>query len=238
MISDQYNVVVSDATIFSCIRNINFEFINATEKIVLFENPVIKFDLNFYDFLKNELFKKYLIDLLDYSTYIYNQKFSNEKYVSGFILHAKYSRKDVCRILNWDKDEQSTIYGYKIKHGTCPIFVTYHKEDSIVKSTMYADKFISNEEFEWMSRSRRTLNSNEIIKILSSENNLRIPLFIKKSNDEGNDFFFMGDLTPKASFQTYMPDDNGKSLPVVKIHFNISHPVDDSLFEYLTANGK
>ncbi len=35
----------------------------------------------------------------------------------------------LCRLLNWDKDESSTLYGYKYKYGTCPIFITFHKDD-------------------------------------------------------------------------------------------------------------
>ena len=58
----------------------------------------------------------------------------------GLSLYQKYSRKDICRLLNWEKDESSTVYGYKIKYDTCPIFVTYHKKEDIAKSTMYDDK--------------------------------------------------------------------------------------------------
>lgn len=32
-------------------------------------------------------------------------------------LYQKYSRKDVCRILNWERDDSSTIYGNKIKNN-------------------------------------------------------------------------------------------------------------------------
>ena len=35
-------------------------------------------------------------------------------------LYEKYSRKDACKLLNWNADESSTMYGYKPKHNTCP----------------------------------------------------------------------------------------------------------------------
>ena len=57
-------------------------------------------------------------------------------------------------MLNWEKDESSTVYGYKIKYDTCPIFVTYHKKEDIAKSTMYEDAFVNNQIFSWMTRSR------------------------------------------------------------------------------------
>jgi len=77
------------------------------------------------------------------------------------VLYQKYSRKDICRLLNWSQDDSSTIYGYKIKHGTCPIFVTYEKQDDISNSMKYADEFINNKRFSWMTRSRVTLESRE-----------------------------------------------------------------------------
>ena len=46
-----------------------------------------------------------------------------------FCVIQKYSREDVCRILGWEKDESSTLYGYKVDYVAkeCPIFVTYDK---------------------------------------------------------------------------------------------------------------
>ena len=29
----------------------------------------------------------------------------------GFVLYEKYYRKDVCRLLNWDRDMSSVMYG-------------------------------------------------------------------------------------------------------------------------------
>lgn len=35
--------------------------------------------------------------------------------------------------------DSSTIYGYRTKHGTCPIFVTYHKKDAVDSSVDYGE---------------------------------------------------------------------------------------------------
>ena len=81
--------------------------------------------------LLNEYFKNYLLDSLNYAIKKFNDSFSRDKYYNGFLLYQKYSRKDVCRILNWEKDDSSTMYGYRIKNNTCPIFVTYEKTNDI-----------------------------------------------------------------------------------------------------------
>ena len=53
-----------------------------------------------------------------------------------------------------------------------------------------------------MSKSKRTLASNDVQAIQDSHvTGMRMPLFVKKHNGEGQDFYYMGDVTPlEASF--------------------------------------
>ena len=100
----------------------------------------------------------------------------------NLVLYQKYSRRDVCRILNWEKDDSSTIYGYRIKYGTCPIFVTYEKKDDISETTKYEDQFIDPQVFSWMTRSRVSLDSTESQEIIHhDENGLKIYLLFKST---------------------------------------------------------
>jgi superfamily II DNA or RNA helicase/HKD family nuclease len=233
IVLEKYGTSVSDATIQSCIKNLNFEFINAPEKIVRLDGDSISFENSFLALLKNDAFKLFIEDTLNYAQTMYETRFNKSYYVDGFILYQKYSRRDVCRILNWERDEHSTMYGYKVKNGTCPIFVNYHKEEDIVSTTKYNDRFVNNYEFEWMSRSRRTLESKEIVDIQNYKNGLRLSLFVKKSNDEGNDFYYIGDVTPIKFEETTMPDDAGKPVSVVKVNFSLNQPVEDAIYDYL-----
>jgi hypothetical protein len=138
--------------------------------------------------------------------------------------------------LNWDKNEESTMYGYSIKYNTCPIFVNYHKEENIAASTKFEDKFINNSHFQWFSKPRRNMDSKDVSAIKNHNNSLRLSLFIKKSNGEGSDFYYMGDVKPiDESFEiTTILDDHGKSVSVVKVIFKLNQPVEDSLYDYLT----
>jgi len=231
LMQNKYGINLSDKTIESCLGNINFEFIKAQEKIVYKEKEKIRFQDSFLTLLQNDDFKEWLIDALDYAEIIYDRSFDKAKYVDGFILYHKYSRKDVCRILNWKEDEHTTVYGYKVKNGTCPIFVNYHKEEGIVSTTKYNDRFLSQHEFEWMSKSQRTLESKDILQI--QKESPRLPLFIKKNNDEGSDFYYMGEVKPIKFEQTTIKDDNGKSVPIVKVNFALNPAVDFSLYQYL-----
>jgi hypothetical protein len=60
-------------------------------------------------------------------------------------------------------------------------------------------------------------------------------LFIKKNNDEGMDFYYMGEVSPELNQveQTTMMNDSGKQLPVVKIRFNLADPVTSTMYNYL-----
>ena len=151
-------------------------------------------------------------------------------------LHAKYSRKDVCKLLNWDKDESATVYGYRTKHGTCPIFVTYHKKDEVKASVNYGDKFLSPDLFTWYSKNNRTLNSKEVQSIIQAkENDIDIHLFVKKDDDEGTDFYYLGRGLPdkQSVSEDLILNENAKELPIVHMNMVMEYPVENRLYDYL-----
>jgi hypothetical protein len=88
-----------------------------------------------------------------------------------------------------------------------------------------------------MSKSKRKLNSPDVMAIRNSYNGLRLPLFIKKNNDEGTEFYYMGDVTPQEeSFeQTSMPTETGKDVSVVKVIFNMEVPAKHDMYKYLVS---
>jgi SOS-response transcriptional repressor LexA len=183
-------------------------------------------------------FKHFLLDSADYSIYEFNRLFDTDKWQNGFVLYRKYSRKDVFRILNVAENPVAqNVGGYLVSPDKehCPIFVNYHKEDHISESTKYEDEFVNNKEFDWMSKSNRTVNSNDVKSILGQNGPIRLPLFIKKNNDEGMDFYYMGNVTPELNQveQTTMPNDGGKQLSVLKIRFNLTDPLTSSMYNYL-----
>jgi SOS-response transcriptional repressor LexA len=79
------------------------------------------------------------------------------------------------------------------------------------------------------------LSSNDVRSILGHNGPIRLPLFIKKNNDEGMDFYYLGEVIPELNQveQTTMSNDSGKQLPVVKIRFNLADPVTDNMYNYL-----
>ena len=125
-------------------------------------------------------------------------------------------------------------YGYKTETSydeyTCPIFVTYKKDENISETTKYEDVFIDNSLFSWMSRSRRTSESTEVATIIDQpQNNIKVMLFIKKDDAEGSDFYYLGKMNYNSHEDTKMK--SGES--VVNIRFNMESPVPQNLYNYL-----
>jgi hypothetical protein len=114
--------------------------------------------------------------------------------------------------------------------------VTYEKDDNISASTKYEDEFINNTHLKWFSKRSRYLKSKDVTEIRNHNNSLRLLLFIKKSDNEGNDFYYLGDVKPiDESFEeTTILDKNGINVSVVKVIFKLNKPVEDSLYDYLT----
>lgn len=247
----KYRYSISDKTIKSCVSNLNFEFVREKKGgKMLSAKEIYELDIlwitngNFVfskafnaNFIQTD-FKRFLLDSVAYSIYEFDRLFDVEKWHNGFVLYRKYSRKDVFRILNVSENPVAqNVGGYLVSPNNdhCPIFVNYHKEKHISESTKYEDEFVNNREFDWMSKSNRTLSSNDVQSILGQNGSIRLPLFIKKNNDEGMDFYYMGEVSPELNQvkQTTMSNDNGKKLPVVKIRFNLSNPVTSIMYDYL-----
>ncbi len=247
----KYHYTISDETIKSCVSNLNFEFVREKKggkmlsakeiydiDLLSIEQGNFVFSGTFIKHLNHAEFKRFLLDSIEYSIYEFDRLFDADKWQNGFVLYRKYSRKDVFRILNVSENPVAqNVGGYLVSpdNAHCPIFVNYHKEDHISESTKYEDEFVNNKEFDWMSKSNRTLSSNDVQSILGQNGPIRLPLFIKKNNDEGMDFYYMGEVSPELDQvqQTTMPNDHGKQLSVVKIRFNLADPVAQNMYNYL-----
>ena len=80
------------------------------------------------------------------------------------------------------------------------------------------------------------MKSKDVNEIKNHNNSLRLLLFVKKSDNEGNDFYYMGDVKPNDETfeETTILDKNNISVSVVKVIFKLNQPVEDSLYDYLT----
>lgn len=152
----------------------------------------------------------------------------------------KYTRKDACRLLGWEKDQSSTIYGYKTAYGTCPLFITYAKSQDIDDGIKYEDEFLNSQTMRMFTRHPRKIDSAEVQTMVqgNASGELKMPLFVKKSDDEGTDFYYLGlvDIDQKSLRQESMVVNDGKIDPVVTMNLILEKPVQYSLYLNLTRD--
>jgi superfamily II DNA or RNA helicase len=245
---NRWQIMIDTEDILSTVNTINGRFLNGIEKynlkdyLIDFKNNEITITDYFKAFLSNDNSNVFVCDAIHFAyDFFIDEYYRPKDYRNGFYLYKKYSRKDVARILKWEKDYSSTMYGYMLRNNSLPIFVTYHKNDKISSSTQYEDYFISRNIFNWMSKNNRNLDSKEIVAIRGQEHSgLHIPLFIKKSDDEGSDFYFIGNLRFDAKEmkmeETFIENDKGKKLPIVNITFAIEDTVKKDLYRYFVKD--
>ncbi len=247
----KYGYNLTDESINSFLVNLNFEFIREKKDgkllsakeiynldIVSIKNNFFEFSNAFSSHLTKQQFKLYLLDSTKYSINEFDRLFQLDTWRNGFTLYRKYSRKDVFRILNFSENPVAqNVGGYLVSHNNedCPIFVNYHKESHISESTKYEDRFLNRNEFLWMTKSNRTIQSNDVISILGKKGPIRLPLFVKKDNDEGMDFYFMGEVSPQLEKvkETTIKNDAGKNLPIVQIQFKLKDSVATNIYNYI-----
>lgn len=236
----QNNLTADPATLNSVIAVLSLEFFTEAETskyggvpIVTFEDDVYSLNKKFLAaFDANLIFNCQVRDVLETGLYLARNR---NKWRSDLQVGERYSRKDVCRLLNWESNQQSTIYGYKVDtfSNSCPIFVTYHKSTNVSESTKYADEFLNPTTLKWFTRSRRTLQSSEVKTIVANQ----IPLYIfaKKDDAEGTDFYYLGKAISKDAIQTTMAGAGETQLDVVTMTLQLATPIETSLYEYFEA---
>lgn len=237
---DSLGLVFNKKTILSAIEVLQLNFFTAAVRkkyahtpLIQVNSSTVEMSLSLRRALGNDLFKKRYNDVIR-TGLRKSEIYDSERELT---LYEKYTRKDVARLLNWDQDESSTMYGYKLKHNTCPIFVTYHKSDEIDANIAYGDEFIDDAHFKWFTRSNRKISSNEIQKLLTGyQRGDEFHFFIKKDNDEGKDFYYLGkvDILMDSIKQEFMTDKVGQPTPVVTMTLKFEQPVEFNLYHYLT----
>lgn len=238
LLKKEYGIQNDVNSIKSAINVLNFGFGKRDKNDFPDVSFMVDFKISndFKECLSHETYRMHVLDLINYALLKYKKEYSTRVEHENLALYGKYSRRDVCRLLNWPNDDSSTLYGYRVKHGTCPIFVTYDKKEDISDSTKYQDEFINKDVFSWMTRSRIKLDSKEVVAIKNyQKTNLKIHLFIKKNDDEGKDFYYVGQVSPFEFNQTKIK--NGDDyLPIVNIKYKLHQPIKEELYSYFEDN--
>ncbi len=152
--------------------------------------------------------------------------------------YQKYKRKEVLRLLNWDKQMvDQNVGGYTSNKDEFVIFVTLKKGETFSGAQMsYEDELIDYSTMKWFTKSPRTMSSPEVQKLMQPEEwNIRV--FAKKSDNEGTEFYYLGEVKPvkESIIELEKPLQNGEKKKVVEMFLKFSEPIDVNLYRYLEA---
>ena len=193
----------------------------------------------FANLLTNSDFCTAIEEIVDYGLFRNNKDYGNLYSGSPFSLYAKYTYDDVCRLLNWEKGEVAlNIGGYKYdkKTQTYPVFINYDKADDIADTVRYEDRFIDQSSLIAISKSNRTIESDDVRTALNAdEMGVIMELFVRKNKDDkiSKEFYYLGRIhaTGEAS-EFIMPNTSSNA---VEISYELETPVRDDIYDYLIS---
>ena len=189
--------------------------------------------------IKDEHFKQTLIEVIEFGIYRYQKNYSDNYLNTCLNLNKKYTYTDVCWLLNWKKEEVSlNIGGYKYDKytNTYPIFINYEKSEDVSATTRYEDRFEDQSNLIAISKSKRTLSSEDVDNAIhGEERNILMPLFVRKNKDDktSKEFYFLGTVKHNGHTQEFiMP--NTENTSAVEIGYHLNTPMENHLYEYIT----
>lgn len=181
---------------------------------------------------QNHYFVQLLRDLL-LVMFEKNQAFNKHTLLTRY---QKYRRRDVLRLLGWHEQMvDQNIGGYTYKNGKFAIFVTLEKGRDFKGALMaYEDELLSSSVMRWFTKAPRKLSSPEV-QILLEPKAWQVLVFAKKSDDEGTDFYFLGEVTPvkETIQQLAKPIKGGTTRSVVEMELKFNEPIQTNLYKYL-----
>lgn len=190
--------------------------------------------------LKNKEFYHQVEDIIEVGLRRYHEKYDvgiTDEY--PFVLYEKYSRRDVCLLMNCGKDLSGTMFGMARIGNDVFIFVTYHKEELLDSEKNYvdgkpdyADSFEDNVIFRWDSQIGRGVNSSYMVDVCTAK---KKHLLVQKSGKEKN-FYYMGQFDILEIKADKKKDNNGKVKDIAKVKMRMRHAVRDDLLRYLQSN--
>lgn len=230
-----YGAVYNSQIMASVESILTLQFFTDAEKKIFDNEPIIlrtedKFSISpkFKEaYENNPYFKSHIDDSIQTGLYLNDHLYAR---TGELLVGERYSRKDVCRLLNWRANHQSTMYGYKpdFVTGTCPIFITYHKSEDIDEAINYQDHLEDERTMFWYTKHTRTLKHKVEKQI--AEGALKLDVFVKKDDAEGTDFVYLGQADPRDAKETKTKS----NADIVNMRLDFKHPLEQGLYDYLT----
>lgn len=204
------------------------------------ENKRIQRLNSFVSKLNESEFRKELKDIISFGLHRYNDKYNQNKNQGvPFVLYEQYSRRDVCFLMNCEKDLSSVMYGMKRIEDDVFIFVTYHKKQTKDASKKYVDgkpdyddRFESNQIFCWDTQLGKGINSSYSQSVITAS---RKHLMVQK-RDRQIKFYYLGQFDILEVKPAKKLNQKGKEQDIAKFRVKMRNPVREDIWQYFLSN--
>ena len=189
--------------------------------------------------LLDEEFKRQVLEVLDFGISRNRTQYADTYEDTSFVLNAKYTYEEVCRLMNWEKNINGQNLGgyfYDKATNTFPVFINYDKAPDISESIQYEDRFESPSKLIAISKGNRTLNSPEIRRLREwPGNGLKTYLFMRKNKNDrgGKEFYFLGEVHPTGELQAIKTKSGDNA---VEIGYELNQPVRQDIYEFMLSD--
>ncbi|MCP1111172.1 DEAD/DEAH box helicase [Lachnospiraceae bacterium PAL227] len=178
-------------------------------------------------------------ELVEYGVRQNKLYYSNKYKETDFVLYQKYTYEDVCKLLNWSRNEVAlNIGGYKYDKdtNTFPVFINYNKDENISDSIRYEDRFVDEGTMIALSKQSRTPESKDVQQIYQAkEHGTKIYLFVRKNKDDAvsKEFYFLGEISAVGEPQPVIMRNTDKDA--VEITYKLEVPVREDIYDYIVS---
>ncbi|PRR82004.1 DUF3427 domain-containing protein [Clostridium vincentii] len=246
ILKEEYGIDFKDSTEISVVNVLTNQFPSGTGKdtykeCIFLEKHNLDYKISdiFMESLKYPDFKEIVVELIEFGIVRYKKFYSDRYMGTSFQLYNKYTYEDVCRLLEWERNEVATnIGGYKFnkKTKTYPVFINYDKAPDISDSINYEDRFESSGQLIAISKPGRTVKSADVVQVYTAEKDgVEMSLFVRKDKKDtiSKEFYYLGKITAIGSPNpTIMKNVNRAA---VEIQYHLYTPIREDLFDYIIS---
>ena len=192
-------------------------------------------DPKIYKLFQEDYFRSWVEQVVQFGMERYRKIYAKHPSNAPFALYEKYTYDDVCRLLSWEKGEVAlNIGGYKYdqKTKTFPVFINYKKDENISETLRYEDRFESPSVLKAISKSKRTLESEDVQKMLhAKEQGIEMFLFVRRNKDDkqSKEFYYLGKIFATGNVEKIKV---GKE-DAVEIEYELETPVRQDIYDYI-----
>ena len=236
-----YRVQLKDGAIKSAIAVLKGDFATPKDFVSLLidDETGPRLTEAFATALRNAEFKRQILEVLDFGIARNRLNYAETYENTNFVLNAKYTYEEVCRLMNWEKNINGQNLGgyfYDEKTNTFPVFINYDKAPDISESIQYEDQFVSPSKLIAISKGKRTMKSPEIQHLQAwPGNGLKTYLFMRKNKDDkgGKEFYFLGEMHPTGKFEAIKTKSGDNA---VEIEYELNAPVRQDIYEFMLSD--